>query len=67
MDDGDGQFVRVGPLLQGVFPQTRAIAVAATGVRLNQQTLGVGIPPTSDVVPPATQGIYCELRRVDPV
>src|SRR5208282_2769459 len=64
MGHRDRQAVLVGPALQGVFPQTGTTTVAATGVGLNQQALGVGILPASPSMPPVTKGIHGKLRRV---
>ena len=61
MGNRDGQAVLIGPPLQGVFPQTRAITVAASGVRLDQQASGLRIQPASRMPPPGANGIYGKL------
>ena len=57
MGNRNGQAVLVGPPLQGVFPQTRAIAVAAPGIRLDQQAAGLRIQSASRMTPRAA-GVF---------
>jgi len=61
MGNRDGQAVLVGPALQGVFPQTRAVTVAAPGICLDQQAAGLRIQPASGMSPPGANGIDGKL------
>lgn len=64
MCNRNGQAVLVGPPLQGVFPQTRAIPVAASGIRLDQQAAGLRVQSASRMMPPAANGVHGTGRLV---
>ena len=51
-------------LLQLLFPQSIAIAVAAATVSQNKDLLGLGIGMRTDLLPPFADGVDSELRGV---
>ena len=50
--------------LKLIFPQTRAIAIAASAVSKNEQMIGIGIVIRSGFLPPGTDGVYGKLGGI---
>jgi hypothetical protein len=64
VDDRHGEAGLVGEALQFAFPQMNAGAVAAAAVGRDQQTIRLGIANLAEPLPPATDALDGEGRRI---
>src|SRR5207342_2610736 len=64
MNDRHGEARLVGEALQLTFPQMNADAVAAAAIGRDQQTRRMGIAGLAEPLPPATDALDGECRRV---
>src|SRR5271165_6462896 len=64
MDDRHGEARLVGEALQLAFPQMNAGAVAAAAIGRDQETSRIGIAGLAEPLPPATDALDGECRRI---
>src|SRR5688572_16782647 len=64
MADVDGQVERVGKPLKLLLPHVRAIAVAAAGIRRDEQLASPWVALLADLLPPRFDRLYGKYWRV---